>query len=462
MKKKLIIILLLFISLINIYNISFAESNLSLNTTDNSNNNSIQVNNTISDVPKPNFQIYSEGAILIDSKTGNILAEKNMDKQLYPASITKVLTAIIAIEKLNLDDVLTASYSAVMSIPSGYSNAGIKEGEQFTVRDLLDMFLIHSANEIGFIFAEHISGSVSEFANLMNQKAIELGCKNTHFTNPSGIQDSEHYTTAYDMAQIAKYCMKNEIFRNIVGKTSCKISPTELYPEERYFKNTNSLLDSSNRYYYEYAIGVKTGFTSQAKNCFIGCSVKDGIELIIVLMGAEATETGLSGRYTDAINLFNYGFENYTNKNIIEANTIMKQLEIKNATKETKNLNIVVKDSISVMLPVNYDTSKLQYSVELKENITAPIAKDSVLGKITYNIDGITYSTDLISSNDVIKSNTIIIILQIALAIFILIILAKIISPKNHRKNKKKYNKNLKIKTKDYNDYKSIYKFKID
>ena len=256
--------------------------------------------------------------------------------------------------------------------------------------------------------------------------------------------------------------MKNEIFRNIVGKTSCKISPTELYPEERYFKNTNSLLDSSNRYYYEYAIGVKTGFTSQAKNCFIGCSVKDGIELIIVLMGAEATETGLSGRYTDAINLFNYGFENYTNKNIIEANTIMKQLKIKNATKETKNLNIVVKDSISVMLPVNYDTSKLQYSVELKENITAPIAKDSVLGKITYNIDGITYSTDLISSNDVIKSNTIIIILQIALAIFILIILAKIISPKNHRKNKKKYNKNLKIKTKDYNDYNSIYKFKID
>lgn len=458
MKKKLLIILLLFISLINIYNISFAEENLVLNT----NNNLNITNNTISDVPEPNFQIYSEGAILIDSKTGNILAQKDMDKQLYPASITKVLTAIIAIEKLNLDDILTASYSAVMSIPSGYSNAGIKEGEQFTVRDLLDMFLIHSANEIGYIFAEHISGSVSEFANLMNQKATELGCKNTHFTNPSGIQDTEHYTTAYDMAQIAKYCMKNETFRNIVCKTSCKIAPTALYLEERYFKNTNSLLDSSNRYYYEYAIGVKTGFTSQAKNCFIGCSVKDGIELIVVLMGAEATETGLSGRYTDAINLFNYGFENYINKTVLNANTVIQELEIKNATKETKNLNIIAKNSISTLLPTNYDIANLQYAIELKENISAPIAKDSVLGTITYNIDGITYTTDLIANNDVIKSNTIIIVAQITLAIIVLLILAKIISPKNHKKNKKKNNKKLKIKIKDHNDYNSIYKFKID
>lgn len=462
MKKKVLIILLIFINLINIFNISFAENNLSSNTTDNSNNSLIQTNNTISEVPEPNFQIYSDGAILIDSKTGNILAQKNMDKQLYPASITKVLTAIIAIEKLNLDDVLTASYSAVMSIPSGYSNAGIKDGEQFTVRDLLDMFLIHSANEIGYIFAENISGTVSAFADLMNQKAVELGCKNTHFTNPSGIQDPEHYTTAYDMAQIARYCMKNETFRNIVCKTSCKIAPTELYPEERYFKNTNSLLDSSNRYYYEYAIGVKTGFTSQAKNCFIGCSVKNDVELIIVLLGAEATETGLSGRYTDAINLFNYGFDNYANKDILNSNTIIKELEIKNATKETKNLNIITKNSISALLPINYDISKLQYSIDLNENIVAPIAKDSVLGKITYNIDGVTYSADLIANNDVFKSNTIIIILQIFVAIIILIILAKIISPKSMKKNKKKYNKKLKVKSKDNNDYNSIYKFKID
>lgn len=455
MKKRLIIILMIFISLINIYHLSFADDNLTLTTSE-----TLTANDTISNVSDPNFTIYSDGAILIDSKTGNILAQKDMDKQLYPASTTKILTAIIAIEKLNLDDVLTASYTAVMSIPSGYSNAGIKEGEQFTVSDLLDMFLIHSANEIGYIFAEHISGSISEFANLMNEKAKELGCKNTHFTNPSGIQDPEHYSTAYDMAQIARYCMKNETFRNIVNKDSCKIAATSLYPEERYFKNTNSLLDPSNRYYYEYAIGVKTGFTSQAKNCLIACSVKDGVELIAVLLGAEATETGLSGRYTDAINLFNYGFENYKIKNFLDANTVIQELQIKNATKETKILNVVAKDSLSTLLPANYDVTNLQYSIELKNDILAPIAKDSVLGKITYNIDGITYTSDLIASSDVLKSKVMITILQVLLAIVILFILAMLISPKNGKK--KKRNKKYKNNLKNTSDFNSIYKFKIE
>ena len=129
---------------------------------------------------------------------------------------------------------------------------------------------------------------------------------------------------------------------------------------------------------------------------------------------------------------------------------------------ETKNLDIITKNSISALLPINYDISKLQYSIDLNENIVAPIAKDSVLGKITYNIDGVTYSADLIANNDVFKSNTIIIILQIFVAIIILIILAKIISPKSMKKNKKKYNKKLKVKSKDNNDYNSIYKFKIE
>ena len=238
----------------------------------------------------------------MDASTGKVLLQKDMNLQLYPASTTKILTAIIAIEKLDLTSKLTASRSAIMAIPSGYSNAGIKVGESLSVNDLLEMFLIHSANEVGYIFAEEISGNIENFANLMNQKALELGCTNTHFTNPSGIHDVNHYSTAYDMALIAKYCMKNETFRNIVNKKSCKFSATDLYPEERYFKNTNSLLDSSNRYYYEYAIGIKTGFTTQAKNCLIAGAKKDGIELIAVMLGAEATENGQSGRYVDAKN----------------------------------------------------------------------------------------------------------------------------------------------------------------
>ena len=318
------------------------------------------------------------------------------------------------------------------------------------------MFLIHSANEVGYIFAEEISGNIDNFANLMNKKASELGCTNTNFTNPSGIHDVNHYSTAYDMALIAKYCMQNETFRNIVNKKSCKFSATDLYPEERYFKNTNSLLDSSNRYYYEYAIGIKTGFTTQAKNCLIAGAKKDGIELIAVMLGAEATENGQSGRYVDAKNLFNYGFENYKIMDFLKEGSQIKNIEIKNATKETKKLNLIAKSSLSATFQTNFDISTLVPTIEIFENITAPIAKDTVLGKISYNIDGIVYESDLIAENDVIKSNLLEIIFQIVLAIIVLILIVVILSHKNNKNNK------IKIKKKISRNNNSLYKFNLE
>ena len=432
MKKRFFIIMTLIITLFSLYTLSLAD------TTEN------------------DFQIYSSGSVLIDAKTGKILLQKDMNKQLYPASTTKILTAILAIENLNLDSKLTASRSAVMSIPSGYSNAGIKVGESLSVSDLLEMFLIHSANEVGYIFAEEISGNIDNFANLMNQKASELGCTNTHFTNPSGIHDVNHYSTAYDMALIAKYCMQNETFRNIVNKKSCKFSATDLYPEERYFKNTNSLLDSSNRYYYEYAIGIKTGFTTQAKNCLIAGAKKDGIELIAVMLGAEATENGQSGRYVDAKNFFDFGFSNYEIKQFLNEGEKITEIEVKNATKETKNLNLIDKTSLSTTFKSDFNVSDLQPSIEINENITAPIAKDKVLGKISYTIDGIIYESDLIAENDVIKSNLLEIVFQIVFALFILILIAKFLSHK--------YFKNKKIKStkKSLRKNNSIYKFELE
>ena len=435
MKKRILLFITLFITLINIYTLSFANE---INSTD--------------------LAIYSSGAVLMDYQTGKILMQKDMNKKLYPASTTKILTAIIAIENLNLTDSLTASKSAVMAIPSGYSNAGIKAGEVLSVSDLLDMFLIHSANEIGYIFGEQISGSIEKFADLMNQKAIEIGCTNTHFTNPSGIHDINHYSTAYDMALIARYCMNNETFKNIVNKKNCKVSATELYPQERFYKNTNSLLDSSNKhYYYEYATGIKTGFTTQAKNCLIASASKDGLNLIAVMLGAEATENGLSGRYTDAKNLFNYGFENYEKKEFLQSNSIVKKLKIKNATKDTKELNLVAKSSLSTIFNINFDTSSLNPIIEINQNISAPISKDAILGKITYTIDGISYSSDLIASSDVIKSNILEILIQIVSAIILLIILSKILHNKyfiNKKKKKKRHKK--------FEKNNSIYKFKFE
>lgn len=393
-----------------------------------------------------NLDLLSESAILIDSKNGNVLYGKNENQQMYPASTTKILTAIIAIENCSLTDKISASRNAIMSIPSGYSNANIKVNEELTVQELLEVFLVHSANEAGFILAEHISGSIENFADLMNQKASEIGCKNTHFTNPSGIHNPEHYSTAYDMALIARFCMQNQTFRDIVSKPSCTIETTDV-SEKRYFVNTNDLIRSSSKYYYDYAIGIKTGYTSQAKNCLIAGSLKDNLELITVVLGSPSSATNTtSPRYSDTINLFNYGFDNYELKDIIKENDSVTSISVKNATKDTKELDLISKNSIEVALPNNIDISQIDSSIVLNKNITAPIAKDTVLGSISYNIDGINYSTELVASHDVIKNDVKLLLMQITSAIFVLIVLTFLLSDKKKKKKK-------------YKDYDSIYKF---
>ena len=415
-------------------------------------------NSNITKLPKASeadFEIASEGAILMEASTGKVLYGKNINEQLYPASTTKIITAILAIEHCKPTDKITASYDAVMSIPSGYSNAAIQPGETLEFQDLLDMFLIHSANEIGNIFAEHVSGSISEFAKLMNKKATEIGCKNTNFTNPSGIHDENHYSTPYDMALIARYCMKNASFRNTVSKTSCSVEPTDKY-EKRYFKNTNDLLNSKSKYYYKYAIGTKTGYTSQAKRCLIATSLKDNLELITVTLGAQSSL--LDTRYQDTINLFDYGYKNFKVANIATKNSVIEKITVENATKDTADLSLLLKNDITGLVPANSNLINLDYTVKLNDVINAPIQEGSVLGKVTYKIGDFEYSADLTAAHSVEEFDLIKIFWQIALAILVLFILSKLFLPK--KKSKKNSKKRKNCKKKKYNsNTNSIYKF---
>lgn len=262
------------------------------------------------------LNIYSEAAILIEAKTGKILYDKDIYSRKYPASTTKILTAIIAIENCDLDETAKASYEAIFSVKSGYTIADIQQGETFTIRELLGVLMLQSANEAANIIAEHISGSVEEFSKLMNQKAKEIGCLDSNFVNANGAHDDNHYSTAYDLAMIAKYCMQNETFRNLVQIQECSLPTTEIYEEERVFRNTNSLMQTNSRYYYPYCNGIKTGYTTPAKNCLISSSNKNGFELISVILHAESTEDGLSARYVDTINLFEYGYNNFNKDKI--------------------------------------------------------------------------------------------------------------------------------------------------
>ncbi len=351
------------------------------------------------------MQIYSEAAILIESTTGKVLYEKNMNERKYPASITKVLTAIIALEKCDLDEVATASYNAVNSIKSGYTKADIQVGEKFSIEELLNVMMVQSANEAATIIAEHISGSVSEFAKLMNEKAKEIGCRNSNFVNANGVHNENHYSTAYDMAIIAKYCMQNEVFRRLASMMECSLPRTEYWKDEqveehgeRIFKNTNKLLIKDNRYYYPYAIGVKTGFTTPAKNCLISASNKNGFELISVVLHAETAEDGLSARYLDTINLFEYGYNNF-------------------------NLDDILKEYPSIVTE----------NVKNETSISSRNKSDNYFSK---NIDNI------VPEDPNSESNTISIV-QITIGIILIIIAIIILCNKKSNKGKHGYNSNL-------------------
>ena len=372
-------------------------------------------------------QIYAKSAILIDSNTGKVLYSKNANEKKYPASTTKILTAILAIEKLDLNQTITASEFAVSSIPSGYSNAGIKAGEILTVYELLQAYLIHSANEVGYILAENISNTTEDFADLMNTKANEIGCKNTHFTNPSGLHDENHYTTAYDLALIAKYCMKNETFRKIVSLPTCTIPATNK-SSERFYTNTNEILLIDSRYYNPNVIGIKTGYTKEAGNCLISAYSGDNMELIsVVLDSPETTQENTSGRFSDTLSVFKFAVENFKFKTIAFQNSIVTSLVIKNASDDTKNLDLLLENSIEALTSTSIDINNLEYEINLSENIYAPISKNQILGTVTYTINGVKYTENLIASHDVILSEFWNNIFKIMCAVLILIIISLLI-----------------------------------
>jgi len=282
-------------------------------------------------------EICSPSAILINSNTGEVLYEKNSNSLMFPASTTKILTAIIAIEHCSLDTKIKASENAITSIKKGYTNANIQVDEELSLEDLLYALLLSSANEAANVIAEYIGGTIENFANMMTSKAIELSCFNTHFTNANGIHDDNHFTTASDLAKIARYCMQNKTFRKIICTKEYTLPSTPQYPEnDRILRNTNSLMSEQSAYYYPYVIAGKTGFTTQAKNCLVAVSQKDGLELISVVLHAEATEDGRSARYLDTINLLEYGNTNYA---IPPQPEIQENTSINESSEEFQNEN---------------------------------------------------------------------------------------------------------------------------
>ncbi len=382
------------------------------------------------------LELNSEAAILLEEKSGIVVYEKNSDKKLYPASTTKILTAILVLENCNLSDSVIITKSALESVPTGYVVGDLRPNEEFTVENMLYALLLKSANDVAVVLAEHVSGSVEEFANLMNKKASEIGCKNTHFVNPNGIHDDNHYTTAYDLALIAKYCMQNETFKQIVSVQEYTLPKTNLYAyENRMFDNTNSLILSKSKYYYKYATGIKTGYTKEAGSCLISSATKDNVNYISVVLNSDSSKYLKDTRFVDATSLFDYGFENFEYTEFKKENEVINKIEIGNATKDTRELNLKIENALICFNKVDFDFDKLEPKIELQEDIKAPISKDQVLGTVTYVIDGIEYKSNLLAMNDVIEKPNYLLFIVGLVILFLGILILKL-KPKKKKKTR--------------------------
>lgn len=249
--------------------------------------------------------VVGEGAVLLDGATGKVLYGKNQDKQFYPASITKLMTALLVLENCNLSDKVTFSSTATTNLESGSVSLNITEGDTLTVEQSLYGLLLKSANEIANGLAEHVSGSVSAFADKMNARAAALGCKNTHFANPNGLNNSTHKTTPYDMALIMRAALQNQTFRKI-DTTLTYSFPATKKAGARTITMGHKMMYPSDSRYYEGIIGGKTGYTSLAGNTLVTGVERGGVQLIAVVMKCKGTQ------YTDTKALLDYGFANYT------------------------------------------------------------------------------------------------------------------------------------------------------
>jgi len=381
-------------------------------------------------------EIGSESAILIEANSGKILYKKNSDEKRFPASLTKILTAIIVIENCNLDDKVTVNYNALSTIPSGYTIAELQPGEEISVENLLDVLLVHSANDAANVLAMHVGGSIDSFISMMNSKAKEIGCKNSNFTNTYGLQDENHYTTATDLALIAKYCMKNNDFRSFVSQPSTDIPATNKH-DARTYTNTNDLLLKNSRYYYENTIGIKTGYTKEAKNCLIAANKKGSIELISVVLGAENYKVSDKNKSTDTIALFNYAYSNFSIKKLANKDDVIGSINIFNGTKNTRQLEVLASEDLDCFLRNDYKLDNLNPKIKINDDVKAPLASGSTVGTATYEIDGVKYTVSLIASHDVEKSDLLFFVIRIILVILILISICGILYTSKKTKCKK-------------------------
>lgn len=335
------------------------------------------------------------GAVLIDGESGRVLWQKNADKPLANASTTKIMTCLIAIESGKLDETVTVSKKSALQPKT---KMGLTEGEKIKLKDLLYSLMLQSSNDAAVAIAEHVGGSVEKFCTLMNERAYEIGAKDTYFETPNGLDSGNHHSTAYDMAIIASYALKNEEFLSIINTKNITVKSDRCTYD---IVNKNRLLNE-----YNGAIGVKTGFTGKAGHCFVGAAQRDGMRLVSAVLGSGWGNTGKERKWIDTKNILNYGFNYYDYYDLCVKGDYINTLPVEKSYRGAVRAEIA--ESISIPLNAT-ERESLFAEIKMPKTIEAPVNKGDELGKIVFKTDNDTViaQASIIAQNSVNKKDII-------------------------------------------------------
>ena len=364
-------------------------------------------------------KVTAEAALLIDATTQKVLYEKNADTKMYPASTTKILTALVALKHGNLDDTCTVTNEALMAVEPDAKKMGFLEDEKVTLRDLLYSLLMQSDADAATTIAVHVGGSVEKFVEMMNQECEALGLKNSHFTNPVGMHNENLYTTCNDLAKIVLEARKYEEFMTIVSTYKYTISPTNKNENGYTLVNANRLVsaDTTDPYRYEYCTGGKTGYTEAAQHTLVEMAQRDKGEGNMQDLIAIVFKDTKDGKWSSCINMLNYGFTNYSTVNLtqlLSRKTV--EVEVDGAAPDDalagklelgipstdQNAQIVTEPQGKVQsILTGIDKLKIDYKLDT-EPLTAPVAEGEKVGTVTYTLDGeVLLKSDLVAMRSV-------------------------------------------------------------
>ena len=403
----------------------------------------------------------SDAVYMENLDTGNVVFEKNASEKVYPASTTKILTYIVVSENVSdLDGTeleIKEEYFADMDPESSVMGLTEHIGETVSVLDLLYGLMLPSGNDAALMLANCVGGSVSDFVDMMNEKAAALHCENTHFTSPHGLFDPDHYTTAMDMAIITKYAMQQESFMNICSATRHTVKSYSVSDDEE-IETTNYLIDDTQKggyYYYPYARGIKTGYTDEAGRCLVSTAQKDGYTYLIIALGADYSfEEDINYAMLDSRDLYQWAFENIAYQTVMSGSDPLGQADVEFA-KDDKKISLVPSGDVASLLPNDYDKTRVTTEVQVNEDIEAPVNQGDILGSVKVYLDG-----ELIDTKDVIAADSaerdelrytfhqigkfikehivLMIILGAALLVLIIVIIAAVSSAKKAKRRRER------------------------